>query len=402
MKRWLSALAAIGFAVTGARGGAVIKIDEQASIDVGFTVQAIGLASESDRDGDGKFEPDTDFKIRRARFRTTATLTERVVASVQTDIGAGSSGGGYDARLIDAWVLFKLDELFNIYAGENMAPASRQNLASTAALLTMDYPGMNNKTLTWGTRSSAKFMFETFGDSDAGLRGEVDVRDLGVTFAGNRSFGEDLHAKYYAGAYDGIQKTTRDNLRYCGRVQFNVGDSEPDYYTKSTYLGKKKTLGVGFSADYQADVAYSEDKGNVDYSFYTADVFAECPAGPGAVSFEAGYETLDLGGATMLDHDGDPLTAARDATRAEGRGVYTQAGYLYRKVQPWAGWERWESEADDDKGSYTMYRLGVTYYIKGFNANIKAGFEQLVADEKIGSTEEDTIESFAVGCYMTY
>lgn len=383
-------------------GGASVQIDEASSIDVGFRVQPLVILTEKDMDGDGRFESDSDFKVRRGRLRLKGTLTERVSAFIQTDLGSGVGGSGYDMRVIDAWVSLKLSPLFTVYAGENMAPASRQNLTSSGALMTMDRPGINYKTLTWGTRSVYAFANNTLSDADAGLRGDVDVRDNGATAFGATSLSEAMHVKYYAGLYDGIQQTDEDDLRFAGRVQLNFFDPEDKYFNLSTYLGKKKTVGVGASYDMQNNVTGSDDKGNVDYSFYTVDVFADLPWGPGALTAEAAYQVLDLGGTTALDHDGVAETATVNARQSEGDGFYAQAGYLVKNWQPWIEYERWESDAADDKGTYNMMRAGVSYFIKGHNANIKAGFENLEADTTLANTTEDTINSFVLGCYVTY
>jgi hypothetical protein len=64
--------------------------------------------------------------------------------------------------------------------------------------------------------------------------------------------------------------------------------------------------------------------------------------------------------------------------------------------------ERWDSDASDDVGSWLAWRVGVSYFIKGHNANIKVGFEQFRADEKIGGTADKNIESFLIGFYVSY
>jgi hypothetical protein len=398
------AIVAVCFAAATsiACAGAKVKIDDEASIDVGFRVQPLLIVTEKDTDGDGSFETDSDFKVRRGRLRLKGTITDRVGAFIQTDLGSGAGGAGYDWRVIDAWISLKMCDYCTIYAGENMAPASRQNLTSSGALMAIDRPGINYKTLTWGTRSVYAFANNTLGDADAGLRGDVDVRDNGATAFGATSLSDTLHLKYYAGVYDGIQQTEEDDLRLSGRVQVNFYDAEDAYFNLSSYLGGKKTIGIGASYDTQDNVALSEDKGNVDYSFYTLDAFADLPCGPGTITAEAAYEVLDLGGATALDHDGDAETDAINARQAEGEGFYAQIGYLVDGWQPWIGLERWDSTADDDKGSYDMFRAGVTYFIKGHNANIKAGYERLEADTMLASTTEDTINSFVMGCYVTY
>jgi Phosphate-selective porin O and P len=400
-------LLALIWLANAAMGAAVVKIDDEAQVKIGFRVQPLVVITDKDIDGDGEFEQEVDFKVRRGRLRLGADVNEFVSAFMQTDVGSGEDGNGFDFRVIDAWVSLKVDDLLKIVAGENMAPASRQNLTSSGASMTMDRTGITYKTLTWGTRSVTGFANNTFVDADAGLRGDVDVRDLGVTLFGGTQINDSLHIKYYAGIYDGIQEAGEDNLRYAGRVQLNMFDAEPGYYNSATYMDGKKTIGIGFSIDGQEEVAASADKGLVDYGFYTVDVFGNLPAGPGYITFEAAYENLDLDDATALDHDGDGFgvgaTATKDASQAQGDGYYVQVGYYINKLQPWVDYEKWNSDSATGKGGYDMYRLGATYFFKGHNANVKAGYEKLNADETIsGTTSEDSIESIVAGIYVTY
>ena len=152
----------------------------------------------------------------------------------------------------------------------------------------------------------------------------------------------------------------------------------------------------------QDAVAFSPGTGDVDYRFYTADLFAEYPVGPGSLSFETAYLNLDLGDAADLDLDLDPETPGRDGTQSQGDGFYVQAGYYYRSWQPWVLFESWSADSDSGKGSYDLYRLGVSYFIDGHHANIKAGVEQFEADAPIGTSNEDSVTSFVLGLYLTY
>jgi hypothetical protein len=384
-----------------ARAGAKVKIGEDAEIDIGFRLQTLMIITEKDTDEDGTLDTDHEFKVRRGRLRVGADIGEWVSMFLQSELGNAEDGAGRDVRMIDAFITLKPCPWGQIVAGELMVPASRQNLTSSGAMMTMDRPGINYKTLSWGTRSVYAFANNTFADADAGLRGDVDVRDTGVTLFGSGSLAEELHLKYYAGAYNGIQKGGSDDLRYAGRVQVNMFDAEPKYFNASTYLGRKKTVGVGASWDTQNNVADTPD-GGADYTFLTGDIFADVPLGPGSLTLEAAYENLDLDSATELDHDGDPLTPGRNAQRSAGSGVYVQAGYIVDRWQPWAGFETWNSNADDSKGDFQSIRVGLSCFIKGHNANIKVGYERLAADAPIGATSHDVINSVVAGVYVTY
>ena len=107
MKTVATMVACLAGVAGAAFAGAVIEIDDQSKIDVGFRVQPLLIVTQSDLDGDGTLDTETDFKVRRGRLRLKGTLTDRVTAFLQTDM-TGANGGGYDWRVIDAWVSIKL------------------------------------------------------------------------------------------------------------------------------------------------------------------------------------------------------------------------------------------------------------------------------------------------------
>jgi hypothetical protein len=114
------------------------------------------------------------------------------------------------------------------------------------------------------------------------------------------------------------------------------------------------------------------------------------PLGPGYLTAEAAYSDLDL------DRFDD------DAAAAQGDGWYVQAGYYINKWQPWFEMESWSSDADNDLGSYDSYRVGITYYFKGHNANVKLGYESFEPDEDFTGTSENKIETFLLGFFTTF
>ncbi|HEX9776904.1 MAG TPA: hypothetical protein VGA63_02065 [Geopsychrobacteraceae bacterium] len=384
-----------------ALAGAELKINEEAKINLGFRLQTLYLTQDRDLDGDGDFESHDDFKIRRARLRLGADVTKQIGIFLQTEFSEDAAAGG-DVRMIDAFVQLKPHKLANIFIGENMAPGPRQTLTSSGALLALDRPGITYKSLTWGARAVTQFANTTYADADSGLRGDVDVRDTGITLFGTHSFNAALHVKYYLGIYDGIQQADADDERVAGRLQVNFFEAEEAYYELSTYLGKKKTVALGAAFDRQASVAADLAGGSdADYALYSVDLFADYPLGPGSVTFEAAYTDLDLDGATALDVAGDGSRLV-DARQAQGDGYYLQAGYYINNMQPWAEYESWEAAAASGKGSYDAYRVGFSYFLAGHNANLKIGYEKMTADALIGTSREDSIETFAAGLFITY
>jgi hypothetical protein len=176
-----------------------------------------------------------------------------------------------------------------------------------------------------------------------------------------------------------------------GRLQLNYGDPESSYYSSAAYLGKKNTIAIGGSYDYQPNIGTMIDTVlfKTDYMFFNVDVFAEQQIGGGALTFEGAYYNLDMDSR---------------APRLEGDGFYVQAGYLFKndKWQPWGLYETWSSEDPNNAGSFDSFRVGLSYYWVGFNANIKAGYERINSDTTIGSTNEDTLDTFLIGFYTNY
>ena len=394
-----------------AQGEAKVKISEDTGITLGFRLQTFYLHNDDDVVSPSD---ENEFLVRRARLRLKGDITKYFSAFLQTEFAndnlrdpnqIGLSGGG--VRLIDAFVTVKPWEFFQINAGELMSPASRQNTTSSGAMMAWDRTLQNNKTLTWGTRSVGSLQTRTLGFTNAGLKGDVDVRDLGVTLFGFYPFSDLVSGKYYVGVYQGSDQTFEDKKRFTGRLQVNLFDSEPGYYNNATYFGKKKTIAIGAAYDMQDDVARDVTGAGVDYRWYSIDAFAEYPLGPGSFTLEGAYNDLDLDGAGVLvSNFGQPNQASLSATsakQAEGDGFYVETGYFIPALgglpggwQPWFLYEKWD--AGLEAGSYDAYRAGLTYVFKGHNANVKFGYEK-IDPEGEGLPDIDT---FGVGVFMNY
>jgi hypothetical protein len=374
--------------------GAELKIDDESSINLGYRVQAFTIFTDRDLDGDGSFDDDTDFRVRRARFRLAGKINQYVSAFIQTDATDDLGGAGSDMRVIDSWVNLKYNNWAQVFAGQHMAPSSRQATTSSGALLAIDRPGNNTKNLTWGARSLSRFSTTTYADSnDSALSGDNAVRDVGMTFFGTGSFNDTTHLKYYLGAYDGVQRSSSDddNLRWTARAQLNLFDAEPGYFNSATYLGKKKTVGFGISYDMQDEVQDATGGGTGDYEYYSIDAFADWPVGPGYLTAEAAYSDLDLDDATA------------QASQSQGNGWYVQTGYYINQWQPWIEYETWDGDASgSDLGDYDSFRIGISYFFKGHNANVKLGYESFKPDEDFSGTNEDSIDTIVLGFFTTY
>jgi hypothetical protein len=325
---------------------------------------------------------------------------------LQTEFSNDSVNSGGDVRLIDAFITFKPRDWFQLVGGERMAPASRQNLTSSGALMTVDRPGSNNYTLTWGLRGQTQFNNSAIAGTRGGSVGDVSVRDLGVTLFGSTSTSDKLHFKYYAGASDGSTARTSDEERFTLRAQVNYGDAEPGYFGLSTYLGKKQTFGFGAAYDTQSDFAADIDTatntvvGSLDYKYWTIDAFAEQPIGPGSLTFEAAYSDLDLDDpqGVLGNSGGTTLSGGVNADQTQGSGFYAQTGYYINKWQPWFLYEDWDADGNNDAGDWSAYRVGLSYFFAGHNANVKVGYEN--TDNKTPGAND--IQTFVLGAYITF
>jgi hypothetical protein len=402
-KLWLVLLSSCALIFSSASVQAGVKITDEKSgtvVDLGGRLQYLTLFN------DGSFDNDIEYKVRRARIRLGITPHPWWKMFLQTEFSNDSVNSGGDVRLIDAFITFKPRDWFQLVGGERMAPASRQNLTSSGALMTVDRPGSNNYTLTWGLRGQTQFNNSAIAGTRGGSVGDVSVRDLGVTLFGSTSTSDKLHFKYYAGASDGSTARTSDEERFTLRAQVNYGDAEPGYFGLSTYLGKKQTFGFGAAYDTQSDFAADIDTatntvvGSLDYKYWTIDAFAEQPIGPGSVTFEAAYSDLDLNDpqGVLGNSGGTTLSGGVNADQTQGSGFYAQTGYYINKWQPWFLYEDWDADGNNDAGDWSAYRVGLSYFFAGHNANVKVGYEN--TDNKTPGAND--IQTFVLGAYITF
>jgi hypothetical protein len=399
MKSLFAAIFVLLVLCSAAVPGAIITVDEKASIDLGLRLHTHVIRTDRDADKDGMhFETVDDFAVRRARIRLGGSLNDLLDVFLQTDVKSEHEGEGMGMKMIDAFAEIKPDRWFRIVAGEHIPPVMRQNLTSSASLLAFDRPAIASKPLSWGTRAPTAFGTTNIRDTDAGLRVSGTGRDQGVTFFGSGPAGwRGFSLKYYAGAYEGVRSTAGDHLHYAARMQVNYGDAESDYLVSGTYLGSRNIIAIGIAADAQRGVALDGARA-VDYSSYTADLFIEQPIGGSSLTFEAAVIRLDL------DHAGHLAADSGTGQQAQGHGYYLQAGYLIRqRWQPWAEWEVWESDDPLSIGGFVTYRAGLSYFLKGQNANIKLAYESMNADHNFTDVVgADCVESYILGLFVDY
>ncbi len=383
------------------QAGPTIELNDEASLKFLIRVQGLYLNTDSEiveeRDKN-------DFKIRRARLQFIGTVNPWLKTFIQTEYAEDPNASGSDMRMLDARIQLKKNDAVQAYLGQFLVPSSRMNATLSDALMTIDYPGITYKSLSWGNKVVGSFANRSINTTNSGLAGTVNVRDVGATFWGQKSLSDKTHLKYYLGTFDGARSAAGE--RYTARATINVGDPEAGFLYRSTYLGKKDTIAIGASYDIQNNVARDLDSGeDVDYAYYTVDLFAEKKLGKGVVNFEGAYQDLDLSDAGILaEQDGTSALGSNTATQSQGSGFYAQAGFLVNKWQPWVGYETWESDAEDGSGNVDITRIGISYFFQGHTANVKLGYEQLKSDTEFSGSagSDDKINTLVLGFYLNF
>jgi hypothetical protein len=269
-----------------------VKIGDEGELDLGGSLQTFGRYSDFRNPNSNDADSGVDLFLHRGLLRLDGYYTDFVRFFLQTE-ATGATDNDPSLRVSDASLNLHYHDIAQLIMGLQRVPVNRSILTSDDALMAIDRPGITGYNLTWGLRSRVEFDTTTLRNTNSGIHGPYQDRDLGGTFFGTFSTSDILHFKYYAGIYRGIQKSDNgnDNPRFAGRIQMNIFDPEPGYENLGTYLGKKKTIAIGYSNDTQHDVVTNlKDGSGVDYkAFNQVDLFIEHPLGPGSATFEGAY-----------------------------------------------------------------------------------------------------------------
>lgn len=300
--------------------------------------------------------------VRRARVLVGGTLFDKMEFFVETDYPNlfldSNSGTAADPNfqkstpgmnVQDAFVTYKaFGDFVKVDAGYMLPPMAHNALQGAGTLYSWDYFGYTF------THNAA------FASS-----GNAVGRDAGVQL---RGLVVDKHIEYRVGLFQGLRENqtatdvaARNFFRATGRLQINLLDAETGMFYAGSYLGAKKILSIGGSADIQ-------DK----YKYFAGDVFVDMPLGPGVVTGQINLAHWD--GGTFI-----PALIKQTALMGE-------AGYAIAdiRVSPIVRAEkRWgttgatpaETVADE-------YRIagGIAYWPYGHNTNIKAFYTHVKTD----------------------
>jgi hypothetical protein len=249
----------------------------------------------------------------------------------------------------DAFITWKAaGDLFKLDVGYMLPPLAHNAVQGATTLYGWDYFGFSFQHSS-GPNAAAYFL--TSGNSVG--------RDAGVQLRGLLLGGM---LEYRAGLYQGLRNAqtatevgSSNFFRATGRLQVNLLDPETGFFYAGSYLGTKKILSIGASADFQDN-----------YRYFAGDAIADLPLGPGVVT--AQVNLAHWNGGTFI-----PLLVEQTALMAE-------AGYLFGALHlsPIVRFEQlWASGAVADQ---TRFGLGLAFWPYGHNSNLKAFYTRLEQD----------------------
>lgn len=314
----------------------VVKVNDDTFFKLGLLLQTQGDATQ---DAATRSYAQNVF-VRRVRLLVGGQLTKDLSFFVETDspnlgksLAAGTKNSQPSLYLQDAYVEWKRSDRFQLNAGLMLMSISRNGLQSAASLMPVDY---------------GPYTFAHSGATQSNVGRDTGIQAKG--YLANKKL------EYRAGISQGMRDTPNRELRFTGRLMYNVFDPETGFFYTGTYLGKKKVLAFGAGVEHQHD-----------YLGYAADVFLDYPLPSGAITAQIDHIRFD---------GGDFLKSLK-----EQRSTLVEAGYLIGKtnLQPVV---QYSTRTFSNGGGAEENRIGagLNYFFKGHNANVKAIYNRIDLD----------------------
>ncbi len=218
--------------------GAKLKVSDTSSINFGGSIRAeVADTDSGDSDSFGA-------SIHSARFYMKAKVTDTIGFQLQTEHKGG------DMLMLDSLVKVKLADNIQLWAGRFIPPSDRSNLSGSYNLPTWQYPGV-----------VSRYPIPKKGG-----------RDDGFAIIGSLAGGQ---LDYSLGMFGGKADATvpEDTESVSGRVAYSFLDKE-GYLTRSTYLGSKDIMTIGYTFMKQSD-AFDDDGATTDFSASNIDFLLE-------------------------------------------------------------------------------------------------------------------------------
>lgn len=355
-----------------AYAGTTIEVGST-SISIGAGMRVVAKATE---DSAPNGDDGTNFDVENMRLYFGAKITDQIKFTFNTDEIFGD--GPVD--VLDAIAQFEFDPAFNLWIGRMLTPADR---------IEMNGPFY---ALTWN-----QYTQPLYASDQGGIAGTYG-RDDGMTIWGTQG-----KFQYAFGAFDGLQgmSNTEDNVLWAGRVAYNFlnMESNPAYYTSSTYyggLGNIFTVGLSFQSQ---DGGTGSATRSGDFSGYTVDVLSETVVeGGGVLTIEAEYKDFDadftlakgpVGGNCFCLFDGDSwfATAAFLFPGSSGPG----------KFQPYL---RFVENSPTDAADSDLTEFGVNYVISSHNARLNFNYGS--GDANISGYPGADVDTISFGAQLQF
>ncbi len=323
--------------------GGKIQIDNTRWISFGAGIRT-SVASVGDGAPNGTSRAN-NFNLENMRLYISGQATKDFKFYFGTDKMWGEYG------VLDAIVQYEPTKKFNVWMGRMLTPADR---------IEMNGPFYG---LTWGQYSVP--LYPSDNDSKHGANGVAGTygRDDGVTAWG--SLGK---FQYAIGVFDGYsgKANQTDAPLFATRMAYNFlnKESNPGYYTSSTYYGKAgNILTLAISAQHQGD-GYGTATQSGSFTGYAIDGLFEKPLMNGAaVTIEGEYKSFDISTAALTPTFSMFDGSAYFASFAYLIGNQTGPG----KYQPYV---RYTSNNPSVGDSSSLTEVGVNYVISGQNLKL--------------------------------
>jgi len=338
---------------------------------------------------DGKpLSNDFDVSLRRTTFSFLTkfdrfTFFSMIGVSSQTNtksIGKyNASGKNAEFFLYDVWGSYKiLPKHLTMGMGLNMYNGlSRYSSATSSGALSADVPSIATTGVITNYQSARQL-----GIFATGKFGKFDYRiSLAKPFIANTLKSDTIIGRAY--------ETKNNNLGIKGYFTYQFWDQESNEmpFTKSTYIGTKKVLNLGFGFDYNPEsTATVDDRGNVtkiyDKKHFAVDLFMDLPlANNAALTFYTAAFKFNYGPNYLLSYgtmNTFTIGGIDEPQHGTGSAYNTQIGYLIPnknkdavRIQPYYTFTCKDFDALNSKALH--HNIGSNFYFAGHKA--KFGLE---------------------------
>jgi len=356
-------------------------------LNLGWLMQA-QMAVEQDKnpagDGWGK-----DFFIRRNRFLFYGNLNKNISFFFETDQANWGKEGDWSSTFFvqDAFASFKIVDEFIVDVGMLLAPFTHHTLQGAIGLNTVDYHlalvkyPMGKVWRDMGVQFRGYALDKKLHYRLAILNGAGGTSDVTVQ---NPAYPSDQNKKTALKDSTGVvvQQTVNpdDMPRFIGTVRYNIMGTEDKFFFNGINFADSPIISVGVAGDFQPDAIVHTARKVVpadpttgaaesitavelaNYMAFGGDVFVDYPLdADNEIVFQANFVYYDQG----------------EKAKATGWGLFAEAGYRWRWIEPVVAFEMFKSDALKDAGNWQSINGGLNFWIVKHNANVKVQWSMM-------------------------